>query len=96
MAKVKSWSTSVRNLQKHLSLSGIQREALIGALLGDGSLIPNVHGKNFRLQLIQSDKQKAYLDWKVKIFRNWCLSDPHRNAKTKSWRMKTVSHEFGE
>jgi len=91
-SKVKSWSKPVRNLQKSLTLDSLEKQALIGMLLGDGSLAPNVYGKNCRLEMIQSDKQKNYLDWKAKIFHNWCLSRPHFNAKTESWRLKTVSH----
>ncbi len=91
-SKVNSWSKSVRDLQKTLTLDSIQEQVLIGTLLGDGSLGPNVYGKNFRLEMIQTDKQKNYLDWKAKIFRNWCLSCPSFNQKTNSWRLKTISH----
>lgn len=91
-SKVNSWSKSVRDLQKSLSLDSLEKQVLIGTLLGDGSLAPNVYGKNCRLEMIQSDKQKAYLDWKAGIFHKWCLSQPHFNEKTKSWRLKTVSH----
>ncbi|PJE74150.1 MAG: hypothetical protein COV01_02565 [Candidatus Taylorbacteria bacterium CG10_big_fil_rev_8_21_14_0_10_41_48] len=91
-SKVNSWSKSVRKLQNSLILDSIQKQVLVGTLLGDACLAPNVYGKNFRLELSQSAKQKAYLDWKAKIFHNWCLSQPHFNKKTKSWRIKTLSH----
>lgn len=90
--KVKSWSKEIRSLQETLTLNLLQKQVLIGAMLGDGCLAPNVYGKNFRLEMIQSDKQKPYLDWKAEIFHAWCLSKPHFHDKTRSWRLKTVSH----
>jgi hypothetical protein len=50
-SKVKSWSKSVRDLQKRLVLGSTQKQVLVGTLLGDGCLTPNVYGKNFRLAL---------------------------------------------
>ena len=91
-AKVNSWSKEIRNIKKTLVLAREEKQILIGTLLGDGSLSPNISRTNFRLEMIQSDKQKSYLDWKAEIFRFWCLAQPHFHSKTKSWRLKTVSH----
>lgn len=89
---VNSWSKENRDLQSRLVLSDLQKHVLVGTLLGDGCLTPNVHGKSFRLQIIHCNAQKAYVDWKHKIFEEWCLSDPSFNKTTCSWRFKTVSH----
>jgi len=49
MAKVISWSKEIRDLQKNLTLTEIQKEVLMGTLLGDGCLARNISGKNSRL-----------------------------------------------
>lgn len=87
-----TWSKSTRNLQKRLKLSSLQKEVLIGTLLGDGCLIANVYGKNYRYQAEQSDFQKKYLLWKYRIFQEWCLSEPKFQERSRSWKFRTISH----
>jgi len=65
---------------------------LIGTLLGDGSLVANAHGKNYRLQIEHQKKQKSYLEWKYRVFERWCLSPPKFRVKTNSWYFRTISH----
>ena len=64
-------STLIRNLRKSLKLSRKQEFILIGTLLGDGSLLSNSWGKNYRLSLRQGALQKEYLFWKYNIFKTW-------------------------
>jgi len=85
-------STPIRNLRKSLRLSQKQEFILIGTLLGDGSLLPNSWGKNYRLSVRQGALQKEYLFWKYNIFKNWTLSPPKYYAKTNSWNFRTISH----
>jgi len=87
-----TWSREIRDLQDRLKITPKQRDVIIGSILGDACLDANVYGKNYRLQVIQSQKQKAYIDWKFKIFQNWCISEPKFQSRTKSWRFRTVSH----
>jgi hypothetical protein len=64
--------------------------------MGDGSLIGCYwNGKwkrGYRLKIQHSAKQKVYVFWKYKAFRNWVLKPPYFEAKTKSWRFQTISH----
>lgn len=89
-------SQSVRLLRQSLKLTDYQRKILIGTLLGDGSLVGCYwNGKwrrGYRLKIQHSTKQKVYLFWKYKAFRNWVLKPPYYEAKTKSWRFQTISH----
>jgi hypothetical protein len=85
-------STLNRNLRKSLKLNRKQECILVGTLLGDGSLLPNSWGKNYRLSLRQGALQKEYLFWKYNIFKNWTLSSPKYYAKTNSWNFRTISH----
>ncbi len=87
-----SWSREIRNLQASLKLTPIQEEFLIGTILGDASIVANVGGKNYRLQIEQCDKQKAYVWWKYDIFKDWVLSEPKFQEKNQSWRFRTITH----
>ena len=82
--KVNSNSHFHRELRKSLSLSAVQKSALLGSLLGDGCLITNPSMTNYRLQIEQSDKQKEYIFWKYEIFKNFVLSPPKYLPRTNS------------
>lgn len=90
--KVVTWSKEIRELQESLTLSEIQTNVLIGTLLGDGCLIPNASGKNYRLAIRQCDKQKFYVEWKHSIFESFVLSPPRYDKYNNSWTFRTVSH----
>lgn len=79
-------------MQERLKLNSFQRKILIGTLLGDGCLISNAYGKNYRLQIEHMSKHKKYVDWKYKIFKNFCLSRPKFQQRTNSWKFRTISH----
>ncbi|TSC77848.1 MAG: homing endonuclease [Parcubacteria group bacterium Gr01-1014_29] len=85
-------STTIRNLRDSLVLNDLQHKVLIGAILGDGSLIANSWGKSYRFHTQQSNVQKDYVFWKYKIFKNFVLSPPRFEAVTNSWKFRTISH----
>ena len=88
-----TWSREIRELQTRLlNLNSTQEGVLIGTLLGDGSLISNAYGKNYRLQIAHSTRQKEYVEWKHRVFSRWCLSKPKFQRWTDSWKFRTVSH----
>jgi len=60
--------------------------------LGDGCLIPNAYGKNYRLQIEQGVKEKKYVWWKYQVFKNWTLNSPKFQKRTNSWKFRTISH----
>lgn len=91
--KVNSNSRFHRELRKSLSLSVVQKNALLGSLLGDGCLITNPSMTNYRLQIEQSAKQKDYVFWKYEIFKNFVLTPPKYLPRTRSWKFRTVSHK---
>jgi recombination protein RecA len=52
-------------------LSGQQVQLILGALMGDGSLSPNTHGRSgTRFRMGHGAAQAAYLDWKVSLLGN--------------------------
>lgn len=58
-----------------------QREVLIGLVLGDGYLQATGR-RNARLRLEQGAKQKAYLEWKYAVLRNFMQALPTRLQRT--------------
>lgn len=61
--------------------------------MGDGCIIPTASGKNYRLQIEQSHKQKEYVFWKYEIFKEFVITLPrHIRGSINSWKFRTVSH----
>jgi len=56
----------------NVDLTQIQKEVLIGSLLGDGHL--SLDSKYPRLKIDRQALDKPYLDWEYNIFKNLCLS----------------------
>ena len=81
-----------------LKLSNIQREVLIGTLLGDGCLETQNNSRTYRLKIEHSLLQKEYVDWKYGIFKDWVLTEPKVREYVaygllrKNYRFSTVSH----
>ncbi|MBI2021094.1 hypothetical protein HYS99_01105 [Candidatus Giovannonibacteria bacterium] len=69
----------IRDLKANLILTDRQREILVGKLLGDGHLETLNHSRTYRLKIEHSIKQKDYVEWLLKEFRNWV----HGNMYTK-------------
>ncbi len=67
------------------SLSPLQREVLIGLLLGDGHLETQNDGKTYRLKVEHSMAQKDYTEWLFKLFFPFCeqitLYEKEKNGK---------------
>ncbi|MBI2444101.1 MAG: hypothetical protein HYV42_02585 [Candidatus Magasanikbacteria bacterium] len=69
----------------------MQKKILIGKILGDGSLV-STGGKNYRLQVEQSVKQKNYVDWLASVFGKWLVSAPKFLPQHNSYRFRTLAH----
>ena len=72
-----------------MKLSAVQREVLVGTMLGDGYLEYN--GRNVRLQVLHSVRQRAYVEWKYDIFQEWTKSSP-REIGYGNYRFRTITH----
>ncbi len=84
-----------------IQLNPLQKDFLIGTLLGDGNL--RLVSKNIEASLTvdHSLKQKDYVIWKYQLMKNWVLTEPkefHRiyhkdkSKELKSFRFSTISH----
>ena len=86
---------AVRKIRDSLKLSKIQKSFIYGTMLGDGCIYGQQSShqeKNYRLQIIQSNKQKELVLWKYEILKNFILKEPKYLRVNNSWRFRTISH----
>lgn len=89
-----------------LRLSDVQRETLVGILLGDACLETQNAGRTYRLKIEQGAAHADYVQHLYEVFREWVLSPPRskrgqtKGVTTINLAFQTVSHEglrhFGE
>ncbi len=91
-------SRVIEEYKKGLKLNKIQRETLVGLLLGDGHLETQNGGRTYRLKIEQSDHHQRYVQHLYELFREWVLSPPQQKVcklnenTTCKWWFQTVSH----
>lgn len=66
----------LRELKKGLKLTIIQREVLVGTLLGDSHLSNYKTGANYKLMIQHGLSQQAYTDWLYTVYKDWVLTPP--------------------
>jgi len=90
-------SNKIERYKQALKLSNLQKEVLVGTLLGDGCLETQNDGRTFRLKVEHSLQQKEYVDWKYKVFKDWILTEPKvrkysaYGSERNNYRFSTVS-----
>jgi hypothetical protein len=94
MIKQLTNSNWLKEYKKTLSLSDIQRDVLIGTVLGDGSLKISRSGKAAQLQICHSYSTKEYVFWKKEIFNNWVFCEPKYHQINNGLEFRTVSHSL--
>jgi len=92
-------SRAIEANKNTLELSSIQREVLVGLLLGDGCLETHNRGRTYRLKVEQCARQEAYVSHLYSLFREWVLTPPGPRSKraangsvTTNVAFQTVSH----
>lgn len=88
------YSRDIEARKLSLKLSDVQRETLVGLLLGDAHLETQNRGRTYRLKFEYGLKQRAYAEHLYELFNEWILTPPqvkidatHNNV----W-FQTVSH----
>lgn len=71
----------IENYKKKLKLTERQRQIIIGKLLGDGHLETSNNGRTYRLKIEHPIKQKEYVDWFYKEFKDWILTKPKKKEQ---------------
>src|SRR3989338_2588641 len=92
MLKQYTNSNWLKDYKKNLDLSSIQRDVLIGTVLGDGCLKISRSGKAAQLQICHSFSSKDYVFWKQQIFKEWVFAEPRYYQINNSLIFRTVSH----
>lgn len=91
-------SREIEQYKKGLVLTKVQREALVGLLLGDAHLEARGRGQTYRLKIEQSEKHREYVEHLYLLFEPWVLSAPQekrvvsRGHASVNWWFQTVSH----
>lgn len=99
-------SRAIETYKTTLRLSDVQREMLVGILLGDACLETQNAGRTYRLKIEQGAAHADYVQHLYEALRDWVLSPPRskqgqtRGVTTINLAFQTVSHaelaEFGE
>lgn len=91
----------LKEYKKSLSLTQIQKNLIIGAMLGDGNLRIIGRNREASFAVDHSNHQKEYVLWKYGIMSEWVTTKPkiltriyHKNPKRllTSLRFQTISH----
>lgn len=75
-----------------LKLNKLQKDLIIGTILGDGCLITSRSGKAARLQVRQKAKYYKYVFWKYEFFKDWITTKPRYDRFNDSAVFRTISH----
>ena len=99
-------SRAIEAYKTTLRLSAVQRDILVGILLGDACLETQNAGRSYRLKIEQGLTHADYVQHLYSVLRDWVLSPPRpkqgqtRGVTTLNLAFQTVSHEglrhFGE
>ncbi len=82
--------SKMANQIKETSLTPLEKEVLIGCLLGDGTLSQS--GQHYRLRVEHSSKDREYVEWKYDLLRRLCISKIQYVSNHISLRFGTVGH----
>lgn len=89
------YSREIEARKQLLKLSDVQRDTLVGLLLGDAHLETQNSGRTYRVKFEYSVQHGAYADHLYELFKEWILTPPqvkvdatHNNV----W-FQTVSHQ---
>jgi len=81
-----------------LKFTPIQREIIVGKLLGDAHLCIRKTGLQYNLMIEHSFNQKAYVDWLYNYFKDWVITPPKEKFQMvkgkvyKKYRFDTFTH----
>ena len=80
----------IANKFRNQSFTPLEREVVIGCLLGDGTL--SKAGKEYRLRIEHKAAHREYVDWKYSRLKRFCLTEPQFMRRHTSCRFGTVGH----
>ena len=73
----------IEEYKKNLKLTKLQKEIIVGSLLGDGHLESGSKGRVYRLKIQYGEKQREYIYWLWRVFRGWVGQDPRAKSQVR-------------
>lgn len=73
---------------RQISLTSLQRELVVGSLLGDAYLMPTTSGSCFRVN--HGLQQREYVDWKYGLLADYVRTAPREINR--SYYFRTITH----
>jgi hypothetical protein len=80
----------IANERKSHSFTPLEREVVIGCLLGDGTLTKS--GKEYRLRVEHKAAHGEYVDWKYYQLQRFGVTPPQFVRQHQSYRFGTIGH----
>ena len=80
--------THFARLARETALTSLQRELIVGSLLGDAYLMPTTSGFCFRVN--HGIQQRDYVDWKFSMLNRLVRTPPRESGKC--YYFRTVTH----
>jgi hypothetical protein len=78
----------------NIPITKLQREIIIGNILGDGYICLNKYGTS-NLEIKQAERKKEYVFWLYGQLRNLCKSSPRQRRDNLQWYFRTrYTQEF--
>lgn len=88
------YSREIEKRKSSLKLSDLQRDVLVGLLLGDAHLETQNGGRTYRLKVEYSASEHEYVDHLYDLFKEWVLTPPQKklDATHNNVWFQTISH----
>ena len=86
-------SKEIEEQARRFKPTAVQRDVLIGTLLGDGHLETQNHGRTYRLKIEHAIQQKAYVLWLYQVFQEWVRMFPVVRSRSVTFRGNTKTYE---
>lgn len=98
----KHWHKKWIPIKKSLLLTEMQKDLIIGSLLGDGTMRLGKGAQNVNFKVEHGLAQKEFVDWKYQILKSFVFTEPKisyrydKNGKkyAKSWWFRTIRHPY--
>jgi hypothetical protein len=78
------------NQLRGYSFTPLEREVVIGCLLGDGTLTKS--GREYRLRIEHKAAHREYVGWKYHQLQRLCVTSPQFVRQHQSYRFGTIGH----
>jgi len=86
-------SRIIEEYKKTLFLTSRQKEILVGSLLGDAHLEPRYKLGSATLRIEHGYKQKDYVNWRYKEFKEWVRTKPRKRERLR-WGKRGYKYGF--